>query len=166
MAKEASFDIVSDFDTMELINATDQAKREITNRYDFKGTDSEININDDKTEISLTSDSDYKVDAMVDVLKSKFINRNLSLKILDLSKEKETIGGGRVKQTIPLIKGLNNEKAKKITKLIRESYPKVKAQVQGESVRVFSPKRDELQEVMSLLKKEELDFPIQFENYR
>lgn len=167
MSKDASFDIVSDFDKQEITNALDQTQREIQNRYDFKGTNSTIEFTDgNKEELTVLADSDYKLDALVDVLKSKMINRGLSIKILDLSSQKEEASGNMVRQKIKLVRGLDQEKAKKITKLIREEYPKVKTQIQGEAVRVTSSSRDELQAVIALVKGAELDFPVQFENYR
>lgn len=167
MAKDYSFDIVSDFDPQEMLNALDQTKREIANRYDFKGTNSKIDfLEGSKDELLLLVDSEYKLTALIDILKSKMISRGLSLKILDLTGPNEEASGGMVRKKIKLLKGMDQEKAKKVTKLIREDYPKAKAVIQGESIRVSSAKKDELQAVMSLLKSAELDFPLQFENYR
>lgn len=167
MAKDNSFDIVSDFDAQEMTNALDQTKREIINRYDFKGTNSSIDFSEgSKEELTVLADSDYKLEALIDVLKTKMISRNLSLKILDLSSAKEEASGGMVRKKVKLLKGLDQEKSKKVTKIIREEYPKVKANIQGDAIRVSSAKRDELQAVMSLLRETELDFPLQFENYR
>lgn len=166
MAKDSSFDIVSDYDLQEMTNALDQTKREILNRYDFKGTNSTINLGENNEELVLLVDSDYKLDALVDILKSKMIKRGLSLMVLDLTLPKEDASGGMVRKKIKLIKGLDQEKAKKVNKLIREKYPKIKSSTQGETIRVSSPKKDELQGVMALLRESELDFPLQFENYR
>ncbi|PIZ01180.1 YajQ family cyclic di-GMP-binding protein [bacterium (Candidatus Howlettbacteria) CG_4_10_14_0_8_um_filter_40_9] len=167
MAKDFSFDIVSDFDPQEMTNALDQTQREIANRYDFKGTNSKIDfLEGSKDELLLLVDSEYKLTALIDILSSKMISRGLSLKILDLSSPNEEASGNMVRKKIKLLKGLDQEKAKKVTKLIREDYPKAKANIQGDTVRVSSAKKDELQEIMTLLKSAELDFPLQFENYR
>ena len=167
MAKDSSFDIVSDFDVQEMTNALDQTKREILNRYDFKGTNSKIDFSEgSKEELTLLVDSGYKLKALIDILESKMISRGLSLKILDLSSPNEDASGGMVRKKIKLLKGLDQEKAKKVTKLIREDFPKAKATIQGETIRVSSAKKDELQAVMSLLRETEFEFPLQFENYR
>lgn len=166
MSKDFSFDIVSNFDPQEMANALDQTKREIMNRYDFKGSNSSIDFSESRTELILVADSEYKLKALIDVLSSKMVGRNLSLKILDLTSPEEDTSGGMVRKRIKLVKGLDQEKAKKITKIIRDSYPKAKAIIQGETVRVMGPKKDELQAIMSLIRSSNLDFPIQFENYR
>ena len=152
---------------MEMTNALDQTQREISQRYDFKGTDSSIEFDEDKKGLVLLGDSDYKVDAMIDIIESKMIKRGLSLKILDKSGTKEYASGDKVRQKLVFKKGMDTEKAKKITKTIREAYPKAKAQIQGETVRVSSSSKDDLQGIMTLLKTaENLDIPLQFTNYR
>lgn len=167
MAKDFSFDIESDFDMMEMTNALDQTQREISQRYDFKGTDSSIEFDEDKKGLVLIGDSDYKVDAMIDIIESKMVSRGLSLKILDKTSAKEYASGDRTRQKVTFKKGMDQEKAKKITKKIREIYPKVKAQVQGDTIRVSSSSKDDLQGVMSMLKSDEaIDIPLQFTNYR
>jgi len=167
MSKDFSFDIESDFDMMEMTNALDQTQREISQRYDFKGTDSSIEFDEDKKGLVLLADSDYKVDAMVDIIESKMVKRGLSLKILDKSSPKEYASGDRTRQKITFKKGMDTEKAKKLTKIIREAYPKAKAQVQGETVRVSSGSKDDLQGIMQLLRaNESIDIPLQFTNYR
>lgn len=167
MAKESSFDIVSEFDIQEMNNAIDQTKREILTRYDFKGTDPQIDFDENKSGLILNVDSDYKLTALLDILESKMVKRGLSLKILDKSKPNEEASGGRVRKNIPFQKGLDQDKAKKITKLIREVYPKAKANIQGETIRVSSASRDELQGIMQLLRSDDkIDIPIQFNNYR
>lgn len=167
MGKEFSFDVVSDFDLMELTNALDQTKREIGQRYDFKGTDSTIEFEEGKKSLSVEADSDYKIQAILDILESKMVKRGLSLKILDKSASPEYASGDRVRQKVGLKRGLPQENAKKMTKLIRDSYPKIKTQIQGESLRLTSSSKDELQEAMTLLRgAKEIDFPLQFENYR
>lgn len=167
MAKESSFDIISDFDLQEMNNAVDQTKREIMTRYDFKGTNPQIDFEEGKNGLSLNVDSDYKLTALLDILESKMVKRNLSLKILDKTKEPEQASGGRVRKSVPFKKGLNQDNAKKITKLIREQYPKVKANIQGETIRVSAGSKDDLQGVMQLLRgSTELDFPLQFTNFK
>jgi uncharacterized protein YajQ (UPF0234 family) len=167
MAKDFSFDVASDFDMMEMTNALDQTKREITQRYDFKGTDSSIDFDEDKKGLVLLGDSDYKVDAMIDIIESKMVKCGLSLKILDKSSPKEYASGDRIRQKIIFKKGMDKEKAKKITKIIRDTYPKAKTQIQGETIRVVSKSKDELQNIMQTLRADNsIDIPLQFTNYR
>jgi cyclic-di-GMP-binding protein len=164
MAKDASFDVVSDYDLAEMTNAVDQAQREIMTRFDFKGTAAKLEFAEGKTGLQLEGESDNQLRAIVDVLQSKLIKRGVSLKVLDLSDKSEE---GRVMRwKIPFKKGLDQDKAKKITKLVRDHYPKVKTQIQGDAVRVSSSSRDDLQAVIALLKEQDFDFPLQFENYR
>lgn len=165
MAKDASFDVVSDYDLAELTNAVDQAQREIATRYDFKGTTAAIEFGDGKTGLLVTGDSQNQLDSILDVLQSKLLKRNVSLKVLDTSTE-AVQGGKEMRWTIPFRKGLDQDKAKAVTKLIREAYPKLKTQVQGDTVRVVGASRDDLQGAIATLKTAELDFPLQFENYR
>lgn len=167
MSKESSFDIVSDFDIQEMNNAVDQTKREILTRYDFKGTNPQIDFEENKTGLLLNVDSEYKLTSLLDILESKMVKRELSLKILDKTKPVEEASGGRVRKHVPFKKGINQDEAKKITRIIRESYPKVKANIQGETIRVTSASRDELQGVIQLLRSQaELDMPLQFTNYK
>jgi len=165
MAGEVSFDVVSDFDQQELVNALDQARREIQTRYDFKDSKTEFELG--KTEIVLRADTDYRAKAARDLLESKAIRRNLSLKIFDWG-EVEPAGGNTVRQTIGLRRGLPEDIAKKITKLIRDDYPKVKSQIQGDAVRVSSKSKDDLQKVIARLRQESEGYPVplQFQNYR
>jgi len=165
MSKSFSFDIVSEFDQSEMNNAVDQASREIQTRYDFQGTGSKISYDKEKQAIELESNSELKLETIVDVLESKFIKRGLNLKHLDKSAE-PIQSSMAYKKTLDLVQGLDQDKAKKITKLIRDKYPKVKTQIQGEEVRVMSPSKDELQNVMQLLKTSELDMPLNFVNFR
>jgi uncharacterized protein YajQ (UPF0234 family) len=167
MAKDFSFDIVSDFDIQEMNNAVDQTKREIQTRYDFKGTDPQIDFEENKTGLNINVDSEYKLTALVDILESKMVKRDLSLKILDKSKPSENASGGRIRKSIPFKKGLNQEDAKKITKIVRERLPKIKANIQGEEIRVTSGSKDELQEAMQVLRtNSEINVPLQFTNFR
>jgi uncharacterized protein YajQ (UPF0234 family) len=165
MAGDISFDVVSDFDRQELVNALDQARREIQTRYDFKGAKAEIELG--KDEIMVHADNESRARAMRDLIESKAIRRNLSLKIFDWG-EIEEAGGNTVRQKIGLKRGLPDDLAKKITKLIRDDYPKVKSQIQGDAIRVSGKSRDELQKVIGRLREESDGYPVplQFENYR
>lgn len=165
MAKDFSFDVVSDFDPAEMLNAVDQAQRELGQRYDFKGTSASLEFADGKTGLNLEGDSKNQLDAIVDVLQGKLVKRNVSLKALDLSKE-PVQGGKSMRWSIPFKKGLDQDKAKQISKSIRDNYPKAKAQIQGDSVRVSSASKDDLQGVIALLKAQDFDFPLDFQNYR
>jgi len=165
MSKSFSFDIVSEFDQSEMNNAVDQTSREIQTRYDFQRTGSKISYDKEKQVVELESNSELKLETIVDVLESKFIKRGLNLKHLDKSAE-PIQSGMAYKKTLDLVQGLDQDKAKKITKLIRDKYPKVKTQIQGEEVRVMSPSKDELQNVMQLLKTSQLDMPLNFVNFR
>lgn len=164
MAGEFSFDIVSEFDEQELRNAVDQTKREIQNRYDFKGTNTEITLNED--DILVMAQDKMKLKAVQDVLFQKLVNRKLSPKILDI-KDPEDAAGMMFKQTMKLVKVLNQEQCKKITKMIKDNFPKVKTSIQGETVRVSAKSKDDLQAVMGKLREgKEIDAPLQFTNYR
>ncbi len=165
MAKDFSFDVVSDFDAGEMTNAIDQAQREIGQRYDFKGTSASIEFSEGKNGLNLVGDSRNQLNSLIDVIQSKLIRREISPKVLDVSSEPTESGTG-MKWQIPFKKGMNQDQAKKLTKVIREQYPKVKAQIQGDEVRVSSTSKDDLQGVMGLLKQQDLDFPLQFTNYR
>lgn len=167
MAKDFSFDIVSEFDLSEVHNALDQAKREISNRYDFKGTSASVTF-DPKAgngTITIVGDNQFHLDSIADILRKRFSAREISQKTLDTSNEPVT---SNLKMTwqVPLRKGLDQDKAKAITKLLREKHPKVKTQIQGEAVRVTSTNKDELQAVMQLLRTHDFDFPLNFTNYR
>ena len=166
MAKDASFDIVSEFDKQELVNALDQVKRELTTRFDLKDSNSDVNLEDDKS-ILITTNDEMKLRNIYDILQSKMVKRNLSLKILDPQKVEKALGGN-VKQEIKLKKGLSVELAKKIVSMIKDTKIKVQASIQGDSVRVSGKNRDDLQAVIQMLKtkEEEIDAPLQFNNYR
>jgi uncharacterized protein YajQ (UPF0234 family) len=161
-----SFDIVSDYDKAELNNVFDQVRREIDNRYDFKNTPAAIDwLGADKTGLKITGNGDWQVDAILDIVRKKLAARNQSQKLLDTSVDSTTNNMQTAKE-VPFIRGLNQDKAKKIASIIREQYPKVKTQIQGEAVRVMSSSKDDLQAVMQLLRQQEFDFPVSFENYR
>ncbi len=163
MAESFSFDIVSDFDRQELVNALDQAKREIVSRYDLKGTGTEIALEGEA--IAINTDSEFTLSSVTDVLQSKAIKRGLSLKIFDYGKV-QPASGNRVAQVINLKRGIEQDIAKKISKLIRDKYSKVQTSIQGDSLRVSSKSKDELQAVITLVKSQDWPVALQFTNYR
>lgn len=165
MAKDASFDIVSDYDIAKVTNAVEQTQREISNRYDFKGTKAGIEFSDGKSGVSITGDNQFHLDSIIEILRKKLAGAGVDQKVLDTSKD-PTENNMQLKWELAFKKGLDQEKAKQVTKLIRDTYPKVKPQVQGEEIRVSSAKRDELQAVIQLLKNSDFDFPLEFTNYR
>lgn len=161
-----SFDVVSDYDKAEMNNVFDQALREIANRYDFKGTPAELEwLDGDKTGFRVTGSSDWQIDAILDIVRKKLAARDQSQKVLDTSKE-PVVANLKTTKDVPFKQGLDQEKAKKITKLVRDELPKVKTQIQGDTVRVTSGSKDELQTAMHLIRSQDLDFPISFTNYR
>ena len=165
MAGDISFDVVSDFDRQEPVNALDQARREMATRYDFKGAKADLELG--KDEIILRTDSDSRARAIRDLVESKAIRRGLSLKIFDWG-EIEEAGGNTVRQRIGLRRGLPDDLAKKISKLIRDDFPKVKSQIQGDAIRVSAKSKDDLQKVIGRLRDESEGYPVplQFQNYR
>jgi cyclic-di-GMP-binding protein len=163
MAGDVSFDVVSDFDEQELRNALDQVRREVGQRYDFKGVT--VDLTQAKTEIVLVTDDEYRAAAVKDLIESKAIRRNLSLKIFDWGKVEEA-GGNKVRQQIALRRGLSDDIAKRISKLIRDEFPKVKSHIQGDAVRVSGKSKDELQKVITRLRELDEPVPLQFQNYR
>ena len=165
MAKDFSFDVVSDYDVAEVTNAVDQAQRELGQRFDFKGTSAKLEFADAKSGVKIEGDTRNQLDAVLDMFQSKLVKRGVSLKVLDTTKE-PVQGGKEMRWDVPFKKGLDQEKAKQITKLIRDSYPKAKAQIQGEEVRVSSTSKDDLQGAMAVLKAASFDFPLDFQNYR
>ncbi|MBS4759126.1 MAG: YajQ family cyclic di-GMP-binding protein [Clostridium sp.] len=166
MAKDCSFDIVSEFDKQELVNAVDQAKRELTTRFDLKGSNSDITLEGDKS-ITITTADDMKLKNILDILQTKMVKRNLNIKILDPMPVENALGGN-IRQVYNLKKGLTQELAKKIVADIKNSKIKVQASIQGEQVRVSGKSKDDLQDVIKLLKTNEdsYDIPLQFQNYR
>lgn len=161
-----SFDIVSDYDKAEMNNVFDQVQRELQNRYDFKGTPAAVEwLNDDKTGLKVTGNGDWQIDAILDIVRKKLAARNQSQKVLDTSAELVT-SNMRTTKDVAFKKGLDQDKAKKITSLIRDNYPKAKTQIQGQEVRVSSNSKDELQAIMQLLRSKDFDFPLNFTNYR
>jgi cyclic-di-GMP-binding protein len=163
MAGDFSFDIVSDFDRQELVNAVDQTQREMKQRYDLKSTNSTLDL--EKDAIVITAPSDMTLHAIVDVLQSKMIRRDLDLKILSLGPV-ENASGGKVRQRITLQRGISQDLAKDITKRIRDNVPKVKAQIQGDAVRITGKSKDDLQRAISAIREHPYDVALQFVNYR
>jgi cyclic-di-GMP-binding protein len=163
MAGDVSFDVVSEFDEQELRNALDQVRREVQQRFDFKGAT--VELTQGKDDITLLTDDEFRAKAIRDLIESKAIKRNLSIKIFDWGKI-EPAGGNKVRQTITLRQGLSEDLAKKISKLIREEFPKVKPQIQGDAVRVSAKSKDDLQRVITRLRELDEPLPLQFQNYR
>tara|TARA_B100001079_G_scaffold84952_1_gene73048 strand:- start:257 stop:754 length:498 start_codon:yes stop_codon:yes gene_type:complete len=165
MAENFSFDIVSDFDRQELVNTIDQVNRETSQRYDLKGTNTSIEL--DQENIFIITDSELTLNSVIDILRQKATKRKLSLKIFDFQSI-EVISGNRIKQTINLKKGLNQEIAKKISKEIRNEFKKINVSIQGDNLRVASKSKNDLQLVIKMLDKfeESLNVPLQTNNYR
>lgn len=164
MAAENSFDIVSNVELPEVSNAIQQALKEITQRYDLKGSHSDIQF-DGKEEIVLTSADEYKLKAVTDILQSKLVKRNVSLKSLDYGKI-EAAAGSTVRQKVKLRQGIAIEKAREVVKVIKDSKKKVQASINGDIVRVTGKDRDSLQEVIALIRSTDFGIDIQFTNYR
>ena len=160
-----SFDIVSDYDKAEMNNVFSQVEREMSNRYDFKGTPASIEWLNDKKGFKLIGSNQWQLDAVLDIIRKKLASREQSAKVLDLSSEPIE---SNLKATweVPFKSGLKQEDAKVITKKLRDTLPKVKAQIQGEEIRVTSSSKDELQQAIQLLKSDDLEFPLQFINFR
>jgi uncharacterized protein YajQ (UPF0234 family) len=165
MPAESTFDIVSEFDRQELVNAVDQTQRDVRTRYDLKDSKTELTLGD--KELTITADSEMHVAAVRDILETKALRRNLSLKIFKWGAVEE-IGGMRVRQVAALQQGIPDDVAKKLQKLIRDQFPKVQPRIQGDALRVGSKSRDELQGVIKLVKERQDDFMValQFTNYR
>jgi uncharacterized protein YajQ (UPF0234 family) len=163
MAGDISFDVVSDFDEQELRNALDQVRREVQQRYDFKGA--HVDLAQEKTQIVLVTDSDMRARAIRDLIESKAVRRNLSLKIFEWG-EVVPAGGNKVRQEIGLRRGLPDDLGRKLVKLIRDEFPKAQPRIQGEAIRVAAKSKDELQRVIARLRELDEAVPLQFENYR
>ena len=166
MAKDSSFDIVSEFDRQELLNAVDQVKRDLQSRFDLKNSNSDIELDADKT-ITITTSDDMKLRNIYDILQTKLVKRGLSIRILDAQPVENALGGN-VRQVYKLRQGLTQELAKKIVADIKDSKLKVQASIQGDQVRVTGKSKDDLQEVIKLLRgnEDKYDYPLQFTNYR
>jgi cyclic-di-GMP-binding protein len=163
MASSFSFDIVSDFDRQELVNAVDQVVRDIKSRYDLKDTQTTVELGENT--ITINADSDMTLEAVHGILREKAAKRNLSQKIFDFGKV-ESASGNRVRQEITLKKGISQDIAKQISKLIREEFKKVQASIQGDAVRVTAKGKDDLQAVIQRVKQEDFPVALQFTNYR
>ncbi len=163
MAGEVSFDVVSDFDEQELRNALDQVRREVQQRYDFKGA--HVDLTQEKDRIVLVTDSEMRAKAIRDLLESKAVRRGLSLKIFEWG-DVQPAGGNKVREEITLRRGLPDDLARKLVKLIRDEFPKVQPRVQGDAIRVASKSKDDLQRVIVRLRELDEAVPLQFENYR
>lgn len=166
MAKDCSFDIVSEFDRQELVNAVDQVKRDVSSRFDLKDSNSSVELEADK-EITVTTSDEMKLRNIYDILQSKLVKRNISIKVLDPQPVENALGGN-VRQVYKLKKGLTQDLAKKIVADIKDMKKKVQASIQGDQVRVSGKDKDELQNVIQALRKNEdkYDYPLQFTNYR
>jgi uncharacterized protein YajQ (UPF0234 family) len=158
-----SFDVVSQVDRQEIDNALNQTRKEVGQRYDFKGSKTDIRQEGD--DIHIVSDDDHKVKAVVDVLQSKLVRRGVSLKALVYGTI-DPAAGGLAKQTVTVQQGIDTDKARALVKLIKDSKLKVQAQIQADQVRVTGKKRDDLQAAIQLLKQQDLDLPLQFTNFR
>jgi hypothetical protein len=163
MADTFSFDVVSDFDRQELVNAVDQVRREVGQRYDLKYSGTEIDV--EEADLTITTASDMTLEAVADVLRQKATKRNLSLKIFDFQPA-ESAGGNRVRQSITLRRGLSQELAKTLSKTIRDQLKKFTVAIQGDSLRVTGKSKDDLQQAIQLRREQDLEVPLQFENYR
>ena len=163
MAKDCSFDIVSKVDMTEVDNAVQQAQKELANRFDFKNSKSSIKLEVEK--IILVSDDDYKLTNVVDILESKLVKRGVSLRALEYGKA-QSAAGDTVKQEVKLVQGIAQEKAKLINKVLKDNKIKVASSIQGEEIRVTGKNKDDLQAVMTLLRKEDFGIELQFINYR
>lgn len=160
-----SFDTISDYDKAEMNNVFMQVEKEIIGRYDFKGSPVAIEWLADKKGFKLIGGNDWQVEALLDIVRKRLVARNQTSKVLDLSKE-VVVQNLKASREIPFIAGLDQDKAKKITKLLRDELPKVKAQIQGDTVRVTSGSKDDLQKAMQLMNEADFDFPLQYTNYR
>jgi hypothetical protein len=163
MAGEFSFDVVSEFDAQELRNALDQARREIATRFDFKGATAEIT--QEKDALTIVADSELRAKSIRELVETKAVRRGLSLKIFDWG-EIEQAGGMKVRQHVGLRSGLADDLARKVTKILRDEFPKVKGQIQGDAVRVSAKSKDDLQKVIARLRELDEAVPLQFANYR
>ena len=166
MANLASFDITSGVDLQEVDNAVNQARKEVAQRYDFKGSKASIDFNRGENTITLTADDDFKMTALVDVLQTRLIRRGISVKNLDLG-ENRTAGGDTVTRDVKLKTALDGDTAKKVAAAVKEAkLKKVQASIQGDTVRVTSPSRDDLQAAMAMLRQKDFGVELKFGNYR
>jgi len=157
-----SFDVVSEFDSHELTNAVDQAVRELTQRFDFKGTDATFELED--TTVTLSAPADFQLKQMLEILKMRIAKRGIDIACLDV--KDPVVNLAKAKQLVVLKQGIDADTGRKVSRLLKDSKLKVQAQVQGEKVRVTGKKRDDLQEAIAFLRKAEIDVPLQFNNFR
>ncbi|GIW55275.1 MAG: UPF0234 protein [Nitrospiraceae bacterium] len=165
MGDQFSFDVVSQVDMQEMKNVVDQTLKEIRQRFDFKHSKTELTLEEKEKKLTVVSDDEYKLKAVLDILKTKCVKRNVSLKALNYGNVEEALGG-TVRQVITIQSGIPSEKAKEISKEIRDAKLKVQAQIQGDQVRVLSKSKDELQATIALLKEKDFGIDLQFVNYR
>lgn len=165
MGDQFSFDVVSQVDMQEMKNVVEQTLKEIRQRFDFKHSKTELTLEEKDKKLTVVSDDEYKLKAVLDILKTKCVKRNVSLKALNYGNVEEALGG-TVRQVITIQSGIPSEKAKEISKEIRDAKLKVQAQVQGDQVRVLSKSKDELQATIALLKRKDFGIDLQFVNYR
>jgi uncharacterized protein YajQ (UPF0234 family) len=163
MASDSSFDVVSQIDRQELVNAVDQVSREVSTRYDLKNTGSSITL--EKEQVTLACDTEFTLKAVRDILIERAARRGFSNKIFDFGKV-EPAARGTVRQAAHLRQGINQDLGKSITRLVRDTYPKLKAQVQGDTVRISGSSKDMLQDAMKLLREQDYPVPLQFTNRR
>jgi uncharacterized protein YajQ (UPF0234 family) len=157
-----SFDVVSDFDAHEARNGVDQANREVTTRFDFKGTGSKFTLDDQV--ITLVSQSDFQLQQMLDILKQKIAKRGIDIACFD--EQEPEVSGSEARQRVILKKGIDSDLARKLVKMVKGSKLKVQAAVQGEQLRISGKKRDDLQAAISLFKEADIELPLQYENFR
>ena len=160
-----SFDIVSEVNHVEIRNAVDQCNKEITNRFDFKGSDARVEINETEKTLAVFADDEFKLRQVRDVLTGKLAKRGVDVRALEQGKL-EAVSGNKVKETIKVREGIEQERGKTLVKLIKDSKLKVQASIQGDVVRISGPKRDTLQETITLMRKSVTDIPLQFKNFR
>ena len=160
-----SFDIVSEVNQVEVHNAIDQANKEITNRFDFKGSDARVELNEKEKKLTLYADDDFKLSQVRDVLTGKLAKRGIDVRCLKTG-EIDKVSGNKVKQVVSLRQGVDQDLGKKIVKLVKDSKLKVQASIQGDAVRITGAKKDLLQETIALVRKSITDFPLQFKNFR
>lgn len=165
MGQDFSFDVVSKVDMAEVVNAVAQATKEMENRFDFRGSKSSIALDEKEGKITLVGDDDLKLRNVLDIVEAKLVKRGISLKALEYGKA-EPAAGGTLRQVVTLKQGIPADKAKVITKALRDAKIKVNAQIQGDAVRVSSPKKDDLQTAIAFLKQEDFGVVLQFDNYR
>ena len=165
MADISSFDIVSKVDLQEVDNALNQARKEILQRFDFKGSKTSLELNQKEFQLVIISDDEFKMKSVVDILQEKFVKRGVPLKALTYS-GMEAAAGGLVRQTVKLQNGIDKENAKLLTKMIKDSKRKVQAQIMEDQIRVSSKSKDELQAIIQLVRQADLKFAVQFVNYR